>query len=123
MGGHADREFEEQSPSEDEPSGDDFEFFAEPGWYTIDYKRNVQAFWDGAAWVRTRRWRGVGWFEDDTASLLHAPVSADVLTGYGPASVVATAAGRSSRPPSLVRVGDTLAPPSEALVRRFNRVA
>ena len=77
MGGHADREFEEPGPSEDEPSVDGFEFFAEPGWYTIDYKRNVQAFWDGAAWTRTRRWRGVGWFEDDTASLLEPAVSAD----------------------------------------------
>jgi hypothetical protein len=124
MGGHTDREFEEPNPSEDEPSVDDgFEFFAAPGWYTIDYKRNVQAFWDGAAWSRTRRWRGVGWFEDDTASLLEPAVSADVLTGYGPASVVATAAGRSLRPPSLIRVGEASALPPAPVVPRFNGTA
>jgi hypothetical protein len=124
MGGHADREFEETGPSEDAPSaGDDFEFFSAPGWYTIDYKRNVQAFWDGAGWSQTRRWRGVGWFEDDTASLLEPAVNADVLTGYGPASVVATAAGRSLRPPSLVRVGETSVPPPAPIVPRCNGTA
>jgi hypothetical protein len=123
MGGHTDREFEEPGPPEDEPSVDAFEFFAEPGWYTIDYKRNVQAFWDGAMWSRTRRWRGVGWFEDDTASLLEPAVTADVLAKYGPASVVATAAGRSLRPPSLARVGESVVLPPAPVAPRFNRMA
>ena len=107
----------------DGASDDVFEFFAEPGWYTIDYKRNVQAFWDGAMWSRTRRWRGVGWFEDDTASVLEPAVGVDVLARYGPASVVAAAAGRSARPPSLLRVGDALALPPAPVVPRFNGMA
>jgi len=122
MGGHTDREFEEPGPSEDEPSADEFSFFAAPGWYTIDYRRNVQAFWDGAMWSRTRRWRGVGWFEDDTASLLEPAADAEIVSRYGPASVVATALERSSRPPSLVRVGAEL-PPAPPVVPRFNGTA
>ena len=52
-------------PTDGAPSPDDAAFLSAPGWYTIDYRRNVQAFWDGAMWSRTRHWRGVGWFEDE----------------------------------------------------------
>ncbi len=106
MGGHADREFEEPVSSDDEPSVDGLTFLAEPGWYTIDYKRNVQAFWDGSMWSRTRRWRGVGWFEDDPSSLLAPVVSADVAAQYGPRSVVNPGTGPWRHPPSLVRIGE-----------------
>jgi hypothetical protein len=34
-----------------------------PGWYTIDQPHNVQAYWNGFEWSRTRQWRGVGWLE------------------------------------------------------------
>ncbi len=111
MGGHADREFEDPAPwsGEPEPLGADdpfgeAEFLSVPGWYTIDYRRNVQAFWDGSMWSRTRRWRGVGWFEDEPSSLLAPAAGVDVLAKYPPASVVSPPPGPSRRPPSLVRV-------------------
>jgi hypothetical protein len=115
MGGHPDREFEGTEPDRESETGPDpassmddpldaLDVFGAPGWYTIDYVHNVQAFWDGAMWSRTRRWRGVGWFEDEPASLLAPVASLEVVSRYLPASVVSTAGGPSSRPPSLVRV-------------------
>jgi hypothetical protein len=35
-----------------------------PGWYSVNRETNSQAYWDGEAWTKTRRWRGVGWIED-----------------------------------------------------------
>ncbi len=107
MGGHADREFEETIPagSEDEALEGVADFLSAPGWYTIDYRRNIQAFWDGAMWSRTRRWRGVGWFEDDLESLLAPAASLEVVSRYPPASVVSPWLDEPSRrPPSLVRM-------------------
>jgi hypothetical protein len=131
MGGHADREFEEPVSPEDEASLDGFELLAEPGWYTIDYKRNVQAFWDGSMWSRTRRWRGVGWFEDDPSSLLSPVVNADVAAQYGPRSMVNPGTGPWRHPPSLERVGEerfaaldaAMASASASAVPRFNGIA
>jgi hypothetical protein len=134
MGGHADREYgpepepdpevaggTDPMPSMDEAS-DALDLFSAPGWYTIDYARNVQAFWDGTMWSRTRRWRGVGWFEDEPASLLAPIASLEVVSRYLPASVVSTVGGPPSRPPSLVRMRPEPLP-TPPVVPRLNGMA
>ncbi len=83
---------------------DDADFLSPPGWYTIDYLRNVQAFWDGTMWSRTRHWRGVGWFEDELESLMAPVASLDVVSRYPPASVVNPGLEPAGRPPSLLRM-------------------
>src|SRR3984957_13031229 len=102
MGGHADREYEESVPSEDVAPMNDADFLSPPGWYTIDYRRNVQAFWDGTMWSRTRQWRGVGWFEDELDSLMAPLASLDVVSRYPPASVVNPGMEPPGSPPSLL---------------------
>jgi uncharacterized protein DUF4190 len=49
-----------------------------PGWYLVDRQTNVQGYWDGTQWSRTRRWRGSGWVEDP------APVAAAVGAATAP---------------------------------------
>ncbi len=53
-----------------------------PGWYTTDRERIVQGYWDGTKWSKSRRWRGVGFFEEDLPpEVLAANATAGAPTG------------------------------------------
>ena len=88
-----------------------------PGWYPVSGQWNVQTYWDGERWAKTRRWQGTAWIEDVNdpavlAATAAAAVAPGATTAGGPAGVAAPPAayGASPTAPPYPQ-GSSAAPP------------
>ncbi len=74
-----------------------------PGWYPVSGQWNVQTYWDGERWAKTRRWQGTAWIEDvNDPAVFTAAAATAVAPGAtaagGPAGVAVPPAAYGASP-------------------------